>query len=72
MNENFGTINRTLYLKSHFRRPVRARLPLGMVDVQGAIPPGWCTLCGAEVWEGELCRRCEIVGAIHESPDICG
>ena len=55
---NFGTINRTFYLKSGRRRPVRCGLPLGMVDVQGAIPPGWCDLCGAEAWRGERCRRC--------------
>ena len=59
MYENLSTINRTVYLKSHYRRPVRRVRPLGSVDVQGEIPPGWCSVCGAEAWEGELCRRCD-------------
>ena len=49
----FGTIKRTV-------RPVWRGMTVGLVDVQGLPPRGWCEDCGAEVWQaGErLCSRC--------------
>lgn len=49
-----------MYIKERCRRPVRRTCPMGLWDVQGAIPAAWCDRCGAEVfWPGgELCSRC--------------
>lgn len=49
-----------LYRKSHRRQPICiGHFPL-LCDFQGAIPSGWCTRCGSEVFDyGEsLCQRC--------------
>lgn len=50
-----------IYHRSSAGRPVYLGLRLGFWDVQGAIPRGWCTRCGAEVFlRGfERCLRCE-------------
>lgn len=51
----------SLYVLSQIRRPVWRGSRLGLVDYQGAIPRGWCPVCGAEVfvWGAERCPRCE-------------
>ena len=49
-----------LYRKSHRRQPVcLGKVPI-LRDIQGAIPAGWCILCGCEVFDsGEsLCPVC--------------
>ncbi len=48
-----------LYGKSHRRRPMWVG-PGFQPDPQGAIPPGWCELCGREVFAPDeaLCDRC--------------
>ena len=47
--------------KPAFRRPVWLGSRLGTPDLQGAIPRGWCPICGSEifVWGAELCTRCK-------------
>lgn len=48
-------------LKPGGRRPVALRQPIGMYDVQGAVPAGWCSRCGKEVYKPRqpLCYQCE-------------
>ena len=55
----FGTIKRTV-------RPVWRGAVLGLVDIQGLPPRGWCETCGAEVWQEEerLCGRCRDNGQL--------
>jgi len=39
---------------------------LGLVDIQGLPPRGWCETCGAEVWQERerLCGRCRENGQL--------
>lgn len=49
-----------LYTKSHRRQPVFwGRLPV-LTDLQGAIPAGWCSRCGTELFapNKSQCQRC--------------
>lgn len=43
------------------RRRIWAKPHLGLRDLRGEPPRGWCCLCGSEVYEfgQELCFRCE-------------
>ena len=55
-----------IYLKSKRRRPVWiGPRPVGC-DMQGAIPDGWCSGCGTEVFDGGLCPRCRRKERIDE------
>lgn len=48
-----------LYLKSHRRWPVWIGCRPVCFDRQGAVPDGWCRLCGMEIFgQGEVCSRC--------------
>lgn len=50
-----------LYRKTHRRQPIcLGNLPF-LPDVQGAIPAGWCTHCGSEVFDlrESLCCWCQ-------------
>lgn len=60
-------------LWSHGRRPVRATPEIGMVDVQGSIPAGWCNVCGAEVYRSDRrrCGRCRRSGAGRSIYALC-
>lgn len=44
----------------HFGYPVR-REGMAVGDPQGALPWGWCPVCGMEIWrkEAALCQKCE-------------
>lgn len=47
--------------KTHInRRPVWFGPRLGLQDLQGALPRGWCSRCGCEVFalNTERCFRC--------------
>ena len=61
--------NPVIYLRSYRRRPVRAVPGLGLVDRQGEIPPGWCDVCGAEVYRPgcRCCERCRKNGGTERS-----
>lgn len=50
-----------LYLQSHRRRPIRLSPLLPHQDAQGAVPAGWCGVCGGEIYEEKekLCYECK-------------
>ncbi len=50
-----------LYLESYRRKPIRLTPLMPWEDAQGAVPFGWCPICGGEIWEEEkkLCEECE-------------
>ena len=49
-----------IYTMSHRRRPVFLGTYPVLTDRQAAIPAGWCSRCGAEVYRPGrvLCDRC--------------
>lgn len=47
-----------IYLKTGDRKPVWLGPRPAVYDRQGAIPDGWCDLCGAEVFGSGRCGRC--------------
>lgn len=50
-----------IYLRSEKRRPVRLVPYRVGEDLQGAVPYGWCPLCGIELYgrERKICELCE-------------
>ena len=42
---------RVIYCKEQKRRPIRLGSLPSMRDIQADIPPGWCEVCGCEVFE---------------------
>ena len=55
---------RRIFLLPGGRKPVQLRRPMGLADVQDQPPAGWCGLCGAEVYRGQVtrCDRCRTLG----------
>lgn len=55
--------------KTSVRRPVWLGPRLGLLDMQEAIPRGWCPICGSEVFlpGTELCSRCKK----EEEKNVC-
>ena len=50
-----------LYRRPPVWRPIWLGSRLGLLDMQGAIPRGWCANCGTELFipDTELCQRCK-------------
>ena len=48
-----------VYCKDHKRRPIRFGYAPALRDVQGDIPPAWCSICGCEVFDAG-CDRCSM------------
>jgi len=50
-----------IYLRSEKRRPVRLAPYDPWEDLQGAVPYGWCPVCGMELYgqEKQKCDLCE-------------
>ena len=48
------------YTQSHRRRPIRCGVLPALWDIQGAVPLGWCSRCGTEIYTSGrcLCDRC--------------
>jgi len=55
--------------KTSVRRPVCLGPRLGLLDMQGVTPRGWCPVCGSEVFllGTELCSRCKK----EEEKNVC-
>lgn len=49
--------NITVYLKSHKRQPVHLGALPYTGDPQQALPAGWCSRCGGEIF-GRACPAC--------------